>query len=180
MDWMSWLMYGLVVLSTLAIHEVGHWTQMHRLGLQAKRFTLGVGPVVRLFGRFHLGLFPIGASVSPDPEQWQHTTPYNRFLVAIAGPIASFTAGAMMLALALLYPATLRGLSAFAALHFVLGMANLIPVPPLDGWVALTNLCELRNRPLSPRLLFLASRAGNGLIYGVGFWCIGKMMTGEI
>lgn len=177
---LSWLLYGLVVLSTLAIHELGHWTQLHALRIPLRRVTLGAGPALRVFGRFYLGIFPIGASVTPSPEHWAEASPLGRFRVAIGGPIASFCAGIIMTALAVLYPAQLRPLMVFGALHFILGMANLIPVPPLDGWVALKELCEIRQRPLSPKVLNLASRAGNGLLYGVGFWCIGKMLTGEL
>lgn len=170
----------MVVLSTLALHELGHYLQMYAAGIKTERITLGIGPSIKLFGKFYLGLFPIGASVTPNPEQWDKASPYNRFMVAVAGPIASFCGGFLMLGLGILHPDHGAILSVFAGMHFILGAMNLIPIPPLDGWEALTSLLRLKNNPLSETTLNVARRAGNGLIYGIGFWFIGKILTGEL
>lgn len=179
MNSISWAIYAIVVLSTLAIHELGHYCQMMKFKIPVERITIGMGPAFRLFGKYHLGLFPVGASVSPNAEAWLSATPYQRFMVALAGPMASLCAGGMMLAMSLVNPSHQHSLAAFASLHLVLGMVNLIPVPPLDGWVMATELCALKNKPLSPRIRSLSARLGNGLIYGAGFWFISKALTGE-
>jgi len=134
-------------------------------------------PRLKIFGRFHLGLFPIGASVSPDPVAWANAKPLQRFMVAIAGPMTSFVCGLVFLSLSLLFPHSMRGLSAFAQLHFLLGAANLVPVPPLDGWVAFTELFGVRGRPLSEQANRVASRVGSGVLYGLGFWFIGDLIN---
>jgi membrane-associated protease RseP (regulator of RpoE activity) len=180
MNWSGWLAYALMVLSTLTVHELGHWAEMARNGIETERFSLGLGLSRKLFGRLYIGILPLGASVTPRPDQWRRATPYLRFRVAIAGPIASFCCGGMMLALGLFYPQFARGLTAFASMHLVLGMVNLIPVPPLDGWVAFSELLALKQRPLSQRAVRLASRVGNGVLYGVGFYFVGRLMTGSV
>jgi Zn-dependent protease len=142
------------------------------------RMTIGLGPSIRLFGRLHLALFPLGASVSPDPDAWRAASAHSKFRVALAGPVASFTCAAILLVLSLLYPHASSGLAAFATLHFVIGAFNMLPVPPLDGWHVLTELLAMNGRPLPPRMTNLAARLGNGMIYGLGFWFVGTMMMG--
>jgi membrane-associated protease RseP (regulator of RpoE activity) len=180
MNWAGWLIYALMVVSTLTVHELGHWAEMVRNGIEVERFSLGLGQSRRVAGRFFLGVLPLGASVTPNPQQWRAASAYQRFRVAIAGPVASFCCGGMMLALALLDPHYMRSLTAFATMHLVLGMVNLIPIPPLDGWVAFSELLAMKKRPLSTRAVYWAGRVGNGVLYGVGFYFIGRVMTGSV
>ena len=180
MNWSGWIAYALMVLSTLTVHELGHWAEMARNGIRTERFTLGLGLSRRVWGRLFVGALPLGASVSPNPEQWAKADALVRFKVAIAGPIASFCCGAMMMALTLTNPEHVRGLIAFASMHFVLGMVNLIPIPPLDGWVAFSELLAIKRRPLSAQAVRLAGRVGNGVLYGVGFYFVGRIMTGSV
>jgi membrane-associated protease RseP (regulator of RpoE activity) len=172
----AWLAYFFTVLSVLLAHELGHWVQMYRLNIPLTRLTLGMGPSIRICGRLHLGIFPIGAAVAPDRRAWEAASNRDRFTVATGGPIASFIFGAVLLGSAILYPASLKGLSVMAWMHFVLGMANLVPVPPLDGWVAVSELSAILGRPLSPLAKEVANRAGSGLLYGLGFYLIGDLV----
>ncbi|MBC8741716.1 hypothetical protein F6X40_34715 [Paraburkholderia sp. UCT31] len=172
----AWIAYFFAVLSVLLAHELGHWVQMYRLHIPLRRLTLGMGPSLRIYGRLHVGIFPIGAAVAPDAKAWEAASHVDRFTVAIGGPIASFIFGGVLLAVGMLYPATLQGLSAMAWMHFVLGMANLVPVPPLDGWVAASELSAILGRPLSPFAKEVANRAGSGLLYGLGFYLIGDLV----
>jgi Zn-dependent protease len=173
----QWMLYIVILSSTLALHEIGHWAEMMRLKIPIARITLGLGPSIRIFGKVHLALFPMGASVGPDPETWGATSAYNRFRVALAGPVASFTCAAVLLALSFLYPHAAKGLSTFASLHFAIGAFNMLPIPPLDGWTVITELMAANNRPLPPRATAIAARLGNGMIYGFGFWFVGTMLT---
>lgn len=170
-----WLIYFVILSASLALHEIGHWAELTRLKIPMVRITIGLGPSVRIFGRLHLALFPIGASVSPDPTLWQQATPFQRFRVALAGPLASFSCAIMLLGLGFLYPAATKGLFAMASLHFAIGAFNLIPIPPLDGWHILTELMASHGRHLPLRGRNIALRAGNGLIYGMGFWYVGSL-----
>lgn len=172
-----WLLYVVIVSASLALHEIGHWAEMTRRGIPMVRITLGLGPSVRLFGRLHLALFPLGASVSPEPVAWRAAPPHTRFRVALAGPVASFICAGILLALSFLYPRAAPGLSALATLHFAIGAFNMLPVPPLDGWHVLTELLAAHERPLPARVASVAARLGNGMVYGMGFWFVGTMLT---
>src|SRR6202049_1350962 len=172
----AWLAYLFIVLSVRLAHELAHWVQMYRLHIPLSRLTLGMGPSFRLWGRLYVGIFPIGASVAPERSAWDAASNRDRFTVAIGGPIASFIFGGVLLALPLFYPETLKGLPAMAWMHFVLGLVNLVPVPPLDGWVAVSELSSILGRPLSPLAKELANRAGTGLLYGLGFYLIGDLV----
>lgn len=174
-----WVLYIIVVSSSLGLHELGHWTAMSRFKIPLAKATLGLGPSFRLIGRLHIALFPLGASVSPDPEAWKAAKPNERFQVALAGPMASFIAGGLLLALSFLHPNAAKGLAAFATLHFAIGAFNLLPIPPLDGWHVLTELMASKGRALPARATAIASRLGNGMVYGFGFWFIGSVLTGR-
>lgn len=173
----QWILYIIILSSTLALHELGHYLAMVKLKIPLSRVTLGLGPSIRIFGKVYLALFPLGASVGPEPTAWAAAGAHNRFKVAIAGPVASFTCAGILLALSFLYPNAAKGLSTFASLHFAIGAFNMLPIPPLDGWHVLTELMAANNRPMSARAANIAGRLGNGMIYGFGFWFVGTMLT---
>lgn len=174
-----WLLYFIIVSASLALHEIGHWAEMFRLRIPMVKITMGLGPSIRLRGRLHFALFPLGASVSPDPEAWRAASSHSRFRVALAGPVASFTCAGVLLALSFLYPHAAPGLAAFATLHFAIGAFNVLPVPPLDGWHILAESLAANGRPLPERAAAFAARLGNGMVYGMGFWFVGVMLVGK-
>lgn len=178
MSAINWFFYFVILSAALALHEIGHWAELHRCGIRLSRITLGLGPSVRLWGRLHLALFPFGASVSPDPAAWAQASAHTRFKVALAGPVASFICAGVLAAVGLLYPNATQGMMAFASLHFAIGAFNILPVPPLDGWHILTELLATHKKPLSPQATGVALRLGNGMIYGLGFWYVGGLATG--
>jgi Zn-dependent protease len=174
-----WLIYVAVILTTLLVHEAGHWMMMYRLRIPMEKITIGLGPSVRLFGRLHLALFPLGASVTPEPVRWAAASSRDRFRVAVAGPAMSFIFAFVFLGLSLTYPRIAAGLTALATMHFAIGAINVLPVPPLDGWHILTELMASNNRALPQRASAIALRLGNGMVYGMGFWFIGTILQGK-
>lgn len=174
-----WLIYAAVVLLTLLVHEAGHWLMLSRLKIPTSQITLGLGPSVKLFGRLHLALFPLGASVTPEPVRWAAATSRDRFRVAVAGPTISFIFALIFLALSLVYPHMSSGLQALATLHFAVGAINIVPIPPLDGWHIFTELMATHNKALPQRARAIAHRLGNGVVYGMGFWFIGSILQGR-
>jgi Zn-dependent protease len=174
-----WLIYAAVVLATLLVHEAGHWIMLSRLRIPTQKVTLGIGPSFRLFGRLHLALFPLGASVTPEPARWAAASSRDRFRVAVAGPAISFICAFVFLALSLVYPHIAAGLSALATLHFAVGAINILPIPPLDGWHIFTELLATNNKALPERASAIAVRLGNGVVYGMGFWFIGTVLQGR-
>lgn len=151
MDIFSIIVTLLILLFSVVIHEVSHGVVADRLGdytaRYAGRLTLNPIPHLDLFGSFLLPLFlflvnsPIlfGAA-KPVPVNFANLRDPKKdmALVSIAGPGANF-----LLALAFALPIRF-GLIGEAApgyeillqgvlLNLVLGIFNLIPIPPLDG-----------------------------------------------
>ena len=120
-----------------AVHEAGHLLILHLSGGRLHRLVLtGCGAVL------HCAL------------------PADRFAcaaVCLAGPAASF---------ALTAAAGAAGAWRLAGASALLGLFNLLPMPPLDGGMALSHLCGGRFGAVR-RVLALLSAAG--LVLG-GLW----------
>lgn len=163
------------VLTPLFFHEMGHWVVLRRYGVPVKEHWLGLGPAVAQVGAWRIGMLPVGAALVPEPEAYAALPPLARVQVALAGPAASLLYGVVSLVVYLLntdMPGA-KALYLLSGLNFLLGLLNLVPVPPLDGFQAYKAWREHRNQPLNPRALEVANRAGSGLVYGVGFFVLG-------
>lgn len=173
---MVFLLAVLLALSPLVIHEMGHWAVLRRLRVPVDEVWLGLGPAILHLGRLRIGMLPIGGAVVPRPELYKALAPGERMAVALAGPAASLLYGGLLLAAAEWMPLTggWKGLEILAGLNFWLAALNLVPVPPLDGFQALCAWYERRGNPLGAPLMALASRVGNGFVYGIGFFVLAK------
>ncbi len=180
------LIFVLVFLITLSIHECSHALMAYWLGdLTAKRagrLTLNPMAHVDLLGFLTLILIGFGWG-KPVPFN-PYNVKYNKWgpvLVAAAGPISNFLLG-------FVFTLAYRGFSFLgdanllviflqlgAYLSFLLGFFNLIPIPPLDGSKALLALIqheryrkirmflETRGSVLLLILIFLDSFGGIGV-----------------
>lgn len=169
---------GLLVLSPLVVHEMGHWALLRRYGVPVRQVWLGLGPVLLKWKGFRVGMLPIGGAVVPDAALYQALKPRHRMMVALAGPVFSCMYGILLLMLAAENPELVRdwtALEGLAALNFVLAGLNLIPVPPLDGYHALAAWYEEKGDPLSERVQRFATRLGNGFVFGIGFLVLGSV-----
>jgi len=166
----------LLAASPLFIHEMGHWAMLRRYGVPVDQVWVGLGPMMAKWKGLRIGMLPIGGAVVPRPELFQALNPGKRMAVALAGPAASLLYGLLLLAAAewTHVGGTWKGLEMIAYLNFWLAALNLVPVPPLDGFHALCAWYERKGDPLGAPLLALASRVGNGFIYGVGFFVLAK------
>lgn len=169
-----------LLLSPLLIHELGHWALLRRNGVPVTEAWIGLGPVILRLGRLRVGLLPIGAAVLPEPQAFDRIAPLTKVWVALAGPIASFAYGVALLAMALALPgtadhSTAKLLIPIASLSFFLGGLNLVPVPPLDGFQAYRYWREHKLQPFPEKVQSLATRFGNGLVYGIGFFALGRV-----
>lgn len=167
---MSLVLAILLLLSCIFVHEAGHWAFLTRYGVGLKEMSLGLGQPLLSFGKFKIGILPIGASVTPD-EKFELLSDRQKFLVAIAGPLASIIYTVVLLGAAQLNESN-KGLIGLAGLNFYIAMVNLIPIPPLDGYRALISFLGTRGIVLSPKRMETMSRLGNGVIYGVGFYIL--------
>ncbi len=110
LHWGIWGTVGLAVVVGIFFHELGHYVACRLLGVPAS------APVFLPLG---------GAFVEHLP-----TTPDSEALIAAAGPFSGALAGLLLL------PIVPHG----AAWNAILQLANLIPIPPLDGSKVLRGL----------------------------------------
>ena len=145
-------------LGSLLLHETAHSQVALRRGLRPRRIRLLV----------------FGGYTAFNEREFR---PADEFWVAMAGPIASFGAGAILLGLSSLFgfnagvAETLRFL---AVLNLVLGAFNVLPGLPLDGGRALHAVMwnSTGDRVRAARLSTVAGRAVGLGILGVGLFLL--------
>lgn len=115
--WMG-IVGALGLFASIIFHEFAH-------AMVARRFNLPIGGIT---------LFIFGGIAELEDEP---ATPQSEFLVAIAGPIASFVLAAAFYVLAVLIGEGSSILVAvvnyLALINLILGIFNLLPAFPLDG-----------------------------------------------
>ena len=148
----------LIIIFSVVIHEVSHGAAAYALGdTTAKdegRLTLNPLPHIDFFGSI---ILPLLLYFSHGPIfAWAKPVPYNPYnlrnqrwgeaLVAVAGSATNILL-AVIFGLLVRYGATLgfdaTALSLAATIAFVnlfLGLFNLIPFPPLDGFTVLRSI----------------------------------------
>lgn len=167
-----------LVLTPLLVHEAAHACLLARYGVKIKEVWLGLGPMLFRYKGFRIGMLPIGAALVPEGGQFKALPPASKMWVALAGPAASFLYGAILWVVANHSPKAeelhLALLVPLAYVNFVLAAVNILPLPPLDGYRAYSAWREMKGRPFSELQEKIAVRAGNGVIFGVGFFVIAK------
>lgn len=140
----------LILIVSVILHEVAHGYMANYLG----------DPTARLQGRLTLNpishIDPVGSVLLPallaithSPIMMGYAKPvpynphylsgkYDEVLVAGAGPATNFTLAILFgllirFASAPMSPALLNAFVTIVAINLVLGIFNLIPIPPLDG-----------------------------------------------
>lgn len=175
MSSLLFLLSVFLVATPLLFHEVGHWVALTRYKVPTVQFWCGLGPVIFRYKRLNIGLLPIGGAIVPEPARFERLRPWQRLIVALSGPFASFLYGAILWCSALLaQDSNAHGiLLQLSYLNFILAGVNLLPIPPLDGFHALVSYREMTARPMSVKTKDITYRLGNGLLYGVGFLVVG-------
>lgn len=172
MDPISIIIFILILLFSVIFHEVAHGLMAERLGdptaRYAGRLTLNPIPHIDLFGSILLPLFllvvhspVLFGAAKPVPVDYRNLRNLRRdmFLVSIAGPATNI----ILAFLASLVYRFSPGLSQIGQglilqtviLNLVLGVFNLIPIPPLDGSKALASLFGFLDRGWMYSLLAL-------------------------
>jgi len=151
---------------SVLIHEISHSVVAIRKGTPVERITLF------LFGGM--------AQIEKEPE-----TPYSEFIMAIAGPAASFILAAVFGAI-WFFTRNIDPIGVpvgyLAIINIILGVFNLLPGYPLDGGRVLRSIIWKVTGNLK-RATFIASTAGRVLgfmIIAVGIYFIftGNFLNG--
>lgn len=138
------LLFGValfLLIAPIALHEAAHWAVLRRLGYPVSTVEIGLGPVVLRVGRLIIRVLPIAGGVTPCQDleliHWRH-----RFMVAMAGPLASAAYASLMLWGVGLVPSHNEGIRLIGMLSLFMALFNLLPIPGLDGGVALRALMQ--------------------------------------
>jgi len=152
-----------VLLASLSVHEMAHAWSADRLGdptpRAAGRLTLNPFAHLDIWGTLMLvatfavsqGAFFFGwakpVPIDPDrlaARRWGET------LVAVSGPASNIAVavlcGAVSWGLSGVWSQGARAVAIAFYLNMVLAILNLLPIPPLDGWRAVTGLLPPRHR----------------------------------
>jgi Zn-dependent protease/predicted transcriptional regulator len=156
----------IVFFISVLIHEISHSLVARRRGTPVDKITLF------LFGGM--------AQIEKEPE-----TPYSEFIMAIAGPVASFVLAGMF-GLIWFFTIDIRPVSIpvgyLAVINLALGVFNMIPGYPLDGGRVLRSIIWKVTGNLK-RATFIASTAGRVLGFmiiagGIYFIFTGNFLNG--
>jgi len=133
-----------LIITTL-VHELGHLTAARLLRIPVRRVAVGMGPIfwrrsLNADSEFVLRAIPTGMSIGVpgrrNPDGTQRRPIHHDVLMAAAGPIMSLLLAAFLWGAAQtsLFPTWMQlWLASTALLSAFLGIANLLPVPGLDG-----------------------------------------------
>lgn len=152
-----------LVMFLLLIHETGHLIALEAFKLKPDRIMIGNIKLftIRVGGLDHeIGLFPFFAfTISNDYARAPH---WQRAIVAAAGPITSFALAGLLWLWNMWMPGWYTNMAAGAS--FALGVWNLIPFPPMDGWAILEWRLVKRGIKISER--------GRTILLGMGITSI--------
>jgi Zn-dependent protease/predicted transcriptional regulator len=156
----------IVFFMSVLIHEMSHSLVARRRGTPVERITLF------LFGGM--------AQIEKEPE-----TPYSEFVMAIAGPVASFVLAGIF-GLIWFFTRDIRPIAIpvgyLAVINVALGVFNMLPGYPLDGGRVLRSIIWKVTGNLK-RATFIASTAGRVLGFmiiagGIYFIFTGNFLNG--
>ena len=159
---MAFISLAACTIVVLFFHEAGHVISARVYGIEVDRVSIGLGPELaaatdRRGTRWRFALWPVGAYTiyrcgGTEGEKYSPTAPSRlaALVILAAGPVANLVLAGLVLSLVWIggYPmdgnaALNEPLPAFAfllsGLSCLMGAFNLLPLPPLDGWL-LTKL----------------------------------------
>ena len=160
------LAIGFIVVASICFHETCHVLAAHWQGdnTAIERGYLSFNPL-KLMGPFSLIVFLLAGiawgAVPVDPRRFRHR--WSDLAVSLAGPASNFFLGTCFALACVLMDGNVRG-NAFdpeqmsfaqncatwgAFYNFLLGIFNLLPVPPLDGFALMRHLFPGLGRTLA-------------------------------
>lgn len=174
-----------LIVTTLA-HELGHFAAARLLRIPVRRIAFGMGPVfwrraLKDHAEFVLRAIPTGVAIGVpgrrDSDGTLRRPIHHDVVMAAAGPMMSLLLAALFWEAARMsfFPPWPRlWLAATALLSAFLGIANLIPVPGLDGGHLLFLGAAALGLQLSPEREIQVHQVGVRL---VAFACLAALLV---
>lgn len=155
-----------LVVFLLLVHETGHLIALAHYKLKPdkvvigniKIFALNIGGIRHEFGLLPFFAFTISNAYAKAALE-------HRVIVALAGPFTSFVLGGGLYLCNYISPGWYTAIAANASI--ALGIFNLIPFPPMDGWPAL-EWYLVKNG-------MIVNEKGRAVLLGLGLISIGVL-----
>lgn len=162
MDIIVSLFFLIVLLFSVIIHEIAHGSMALYLGDPTAKYAgrLTLNPLKHLdpFGSVLLPLFLFVTTAGRYVFGWAKPVPVNPYnfrdqkwgelKVSLAGPATNLLIGmffSLMIRFFTLPESLLTFFSIISVYNFALAIFNLVPIPPLDGYHALSSLLPLQS-----------------------------------
>ena len=143
------LRYIVIIVISICLHELGHGAAAISQGDSTPEDTghMTLDPVVHMGWASLITLCIVGMAWGSMPVQpWRFKDgSTGRILVAAAGPMTNFTLAALCILVINLFSGSVSHLISLdffqlaASINLGLGLFNLIPVPPLDGFTVFSE-----------------------------------------
>ena len=197
------LSFIIAIIVVLTVHEFAHAWMANHLGdptaKYAGRLTLNplnhldpLGTFILFLLIFTAGLgFGWGKPVPVNPYNLRHR--YGELLVSIAGPFSNFLIAILLIATVAIIPPSLSQnwsmdfymlIQTIISVNVMLGVFNLLPIPPLDGSKVLFDLLPARSGNIrsalesyGPFLLIFILFFGLGALGGIAKLIIASLIN---
>jgi Zn-dependent protease len=184
--WTQFIGFALAVVLGVTVHEFMHAYAAHRLGDDTGRLLgrMSLNPLAHfdLFGTLLLVVAGFGYGKPVPFNESRLRSAASVSLVALAGPISNFAIAAVCALPIRLGSVDLLGgayreiLVLIVFYNCMLGIFNLLPIPPLDGSNVIYGLLPPRQQyawrslqQYGPMLLLLLLLAGGGILQTIVF-----------
>jgi membrane-associated protease RseP (regulator of RpoE activity) len=147
----------------IVVHEYSHLAAFKLCKIKVDQVNIGNVPMfkVKIGGLVHqFGLFPmLGLTISKD---YARASKKQRAFIAAFGPIGSILFGLFLWVVDQYSPGWATRIGARASI--ALGVWNLMPFPPMDGWVILEYWLEKRGIKVTDQMRQALFGVGMGSI----------------
>lgn len=124
----------------LVFHELGHVVAMSYYKIETEYIAIGWPAIIKVKidnTPYHLGILPI-FGFAYSRRLFQSDVPLSQAaVIALAGPVTSIVLGVIMI---YIDPAKNSIIYNGGIVSLLIGVTNLLPLPPMDGWHIMRNL----------------------------------------
>lgn len=150
-----------ILMIAITIHEFSHGWAAYKLGDPTAKYSgrLTLNPIAHIDPMGTIMLPMMLMIIGVPPIGWAKPVPVNymnlrnpkqdMLWVGLAGPVSNFLFAFMLLLIIKIFPQILHtflgtGLFFGAVINIILGLFNLLPIPPLDGSQIVFSLLPLK------------------------------------